>query len=80
MEKTITFDENSTNAQIFEQVFGFPPHQNSRCLAPQKICFDFDTCRRCPFFNWWDKEYKPCFVYNKDEQLKEIKYEPDYKD
>ena len=59
-----------TNAEKFNEVFGYPPSPNARCVAPKAICDDFDTCRKCPFVDWWNKEYKPCFTWkgkDKDE-------------
>ena len=50
------------NADVFKQVFGYPPSPNARCVAPKKICENYDDCKKCPFANWWNKEYKECFV------------------
>ena len=67
MNKTIY--EGMTNAQVFKEIFGFPPSPNARCVAPKQICENYDTCRGCPFADWWNKEYLPCFELN--EKLKE---------
>lgn len=61
-----------TNAEKFQEVFGFPPGDNRKCIVPMAICNDFDTCRKCPFLNWWDKEYLPCFSLKKMDE-KDIK-------
>lgn len=70
-----------TNAEKFEEVFGFPPHSNARCIAPKEICDEEEGCKTCPFRNWWNKEYKPCFVWNKSRifTVKENEYESDKK-
>ena len=58
MIKNIEIKEDMTNAQVFEQVFGYPPSPNARCVAPKEICDDYDTCRGCPFADWWNKKYE----------------------
>lgn len=50
-----------TNREKFEEVYGFELDGNP-CAAPQSICNE-QTCERCPFWGWWDKEYKSCFKY-----------------
>lgn len=56
-----------TNREKFKEVFGFTPNkavtmENSKfCIVPEKVCMDQKKCDGCPFANWWDKEYKPCF-------------------
>lgn len=48
-----------TNREKFKEVFDFNP---SDCVAPTSICIDRRMgCKDCPFHDWWDKEYKPCF-------------------
>ena len=67
-----------TNAEKFKEVFGYPPSSNARCVAPKEICDDFDTCRKCPFSDWWNQEYKPCFIWKGDDNnttIKENTYE-----
>lgn len=65
-----------TNAEKFNEVFGYKPDTNS-CLAPQKVCdkqaeLHIDNsgsevmCSDCGFKDWWNKEYKPCFVLAKE--------------
>ena len=60
-----------TNREKFKEVFGFTPRAESECVAPvmicrsrEYVCLDPDDSD-CPFWNWWDKEYRECF------QLKE---------
>ena len=74
-----------TNREKFKEVYGFELDGNP-CAAPQSICNE-QTCERCPFWGWWDKEYKSCFKYEEPkkamtrteaelaivEKLKEIK-------
>jgi len=50
-----------TNREKFKEVYGFELDGNP-CAAPQSICNE-QTCERCPFWGWWDKEYKSCFKY-----------------
>lgn len=50
-----------TNAEKFKEVFGFKPHDDLNCIAPKKVCSQFAECEQCPFNNWWDKNYLPCF-------------------
>lgn len=68
-----------TNAEKFKEVFGYAPDTNS-CLAPQKVCdkqaelhlediedeYSSKMCNDCGFKDWWNKEYKPCFVLAKE--------------
>lgn len=58
-----------TNRQKFKEIFGFTPRADAECIAPSKICYiNNDVCTNaeseCPFWNWWDKEYKACFQIN----------------
>lgn len=50
-----------TNREKFKEVYGFELDGNP-CAAPQSICNE-QICERCPFWGWWDKEYKSCFKY-----------------
>lgn len=51
-----------TNAEKFKEVFGFKPSGDAGCVAPNAICdIQNEVCNDCPFDNWWDKEYIPCF-------------------
>jgi len=50
-----------TNREKFKEIYGFALDGNP-CAAPQSICNE-QTCERCPFWGWWDKEYKSCFEY-----------------
>jgi len=50
-----------TNREKFKEIYGFALDGNP-CVAPQSICNE-QTCERCPFWGWWDKEYKSCFEY-----------------
>lgn len=53
-----------TNKEAFKRVFGFTP---SDCPAPDKICKMFTArCKDCPFHDFWEKEYKPCFELRED--------------
>lgn len=51
-----------TNREKFKEVFGFYPDVVT-CVAPPKICEieKGNDCYNCPFYDWWDKEYKACF-------------------
>ena len=53
-----------TNREKFKEVYGFEL-EGSPCAAPQSICNE-QTCERCPFWGWWDKEYLPCFRMKED--------------
>ena len=60
-----------TNREKFKEVFGFTPTKDAECVAPRAICdIRLDICAHgddeCPFWNWWDKEYKPCFKMKED--------------
>lgn len=57
-----------TNREKFEEVYGFELDGNP-CAAPQSICNE-QTCERCPFWGWWDKEYKACFRYEEKKEEK----------
>ena len=62
MSKTaFIVDEDGTNSEVFESVFGFAPSANARCVMPNKICRDYDDCKKCPFADWWNKPYTSCF-------------------
>lgn len=55
-----------TNREKFKEVFGFTPREDAECVAPLSVCYiNNDICTsqtvECPFWTWWDKEYKPCF-------------------
>ena len=50
-----------TNKEMFKRVFGFTPYA-SECPAPAKVCkLQNGICKKCPFDNWWKKQYLPCF-------------------
>ena len=49
-----------TNAEKFKETFGYEPRRDV-CVAPFFVCDDFRQCAKCPFWDWWRKEYKPCF-------------------
>ena len=51
-----------TNAEKFEEVFGFKPDIHRHCVVPMSVCEKMPNCRTCPFYAFWDKEYKECFV------------------
>ena len=55
-----------TNAEKFKEVFGFTPNKN--CVGAPKICEEMgeEACGKCPFDDWWDKEYKACFQIRSD--------------
>ena len=57
-----------TNREKFKEVYGFELDGNP-CAAPQSICNE-QTCERCPFWGWWDKEYKACFRYEEKKETK----------
>lgn len=57
-----------TNREKFKEVYGFELDGNP-CAAPQSICNE-QTCERCPFWGWWDKEYKACFRYEEEKEEK----------
>ena len=61
-----------TNLEKFREVFGFTP--TPYCIGNEKFCDErnrkegtaevgifYDPCEDCPFHDWWNKEYKPCF-------------------
>ena len=51
-----------TNREKFKETFGFRPNPDAECVAPTSICdIQNDICNDCPFENWWEKEYIPCF-------------------
>lgn len=65
-----------TNRQKFKEVFGFTPRDEAHCVAPTSVCAvnngicvlgkqngagRIEPPQVCPFWNWWNKEYKPCF-------------------
>lgn len=60
-----------TNGEKFKEVFGFIPEPEFDCgCAPRKVCNEqkkvhnrntANMCFDCPFNDWWNKEYKPCF-------------------
>lgn len=56
-----------TNREKFKEVYGFELDGNP-CAAPQSICNE-QTCERCPFWGWWDKEYKACFRYEEEKTM-----------
>lgn len=55
-----------TNREKFKEIYGFALDGNP-CAAPQSICNE-QTCERCPFRGWWDKEYKSCFKYEESKK------------
>ena len=64
-----------TNRDKFEEVFGYRPDDDAECLVPIEICLSRKyNCNPqkekneelCPFYGWWDKEYKPCFKLRSD--------------
>jgi hypothetical protein len=65
-----------TNAEKFEKVFGFSPNEDLECPMPTDVCYvNNEICNNCPFDDFWQKEYKPCFkldlsnINGSDEQL-----------
>ena len=55
-----------TNAERFKKTFGFTPNN---CVAPEKVCKSVNAqCVKCPFNNFWDKEYKGCFELKEEFQ------------
>lgn len=57
-----------TNREKFKEIYGFE-QDGSPCVAPQSICNE-QTCEICPFWGWWDKEYKACFRYEEKKEEK----------
>ena len=70
-----------TNREKFKEVFGFTPRENAQCVAPASVCIvNNGICVKdkqvnadvkvgfkiCPFWMWWDREYKPCFKIKED--------------
>lgn len=51
-----------TNGEKFKEVFGFTQDKKV-CVAPLTVCeiFYAQCGKGCPFDDWWNKEYKPCF-------------------
>jgi hypothetical protein len=57
-----------TNREKFKEVFGFKQNEKE-CVAPEIICqINNNECLRCPFRDWWDREYKSCFILREDLQ------------
>jgi hypothetical protein len=55
-----------TNRDKFKEVFGFEPNEKE-CIAPEIVCIANNSdCRRCPFFDWFGREYKECFKLRGD--------------
>ena len=60
-----------TNLEKFKEVFGFIPtiHDDTiTCIGVDRVCDEqyrknrpYVGCSDCPFNDWWNKEYKPCF-------------------
>ena len=58
-----------TNAEKFKEVFGFEPHG---CPLPPAVCKASNaSCNKCPFDDFWEKEYKECFQLDM-EKVKEL--------
>lgn len=68
MEHKEKGEKAMTNREKFKEVYGFELDGNP-CVAPQSICNE-QTCERCPFRGWWDKEYKACFRYEEEKEEK----------
>ena len=68
MEHKTKGEKAMTNREKFKEVYGFELDGNP-CVAPQSICNE-QTCERCPFWGWWDKEYKACFRYEEEKEEK----------
>lgn len=59
-------DKKITNREKFEEIFGFSPEDES-CPASMRTCAILHTnCVDCLYWNWWNKEYKPCFKLRED--------------
>ena len=59
-------NEKMTNREKFEEIFGFSPEDES-CPASMRTCAILHTnCVDCLYWNWWNKEYKPCFKLRED--------------
>ena len=55
-----------TNKEKFKETFGFTP-SDLECIAPTNICINqHNYCSDCVFYNFWDREYKPCFKIRED--------------
>ena len=51
-----------TNGEKFKEVFGFEPCEDAECILPKSVCDTQDGfCNNCPFYDFWNKEYKACF-------------------
>lgn len=63
-------DKKMTNKEKFEEIFGYSPEKDTdliNCLIPVSVCEKIEGgCSKCPFYGWWDKEYKPCFKLRED--------------
>lgn len=57
-----------TNKEKFKEVFGFSLNESAIgvCPAPKTVCKQMRYNQECPFRDWWDKEYKPCFKLRED--------------
>ena len=66
-----------TNREKFKETFGFKPN-NTCAIAPFKICNQYEECllddteNNCPFYDWWNKEYLPCFVLAEEFEDEEV--------
>lgn len=69
-------EKSMTNAEKFKEVFGMTPNKDSCPIFSSKICSEQlkkhfndpceDCCKDCPFEDWWNKEYRPCFKIKED--------------
>lgn len=48
-----------TNAEKYQEVFGFPPDKGNCPAERCEICPSNDGCHfKCLHCNWWDEDYK----------------------
>ena len=61
--------DGMTNKEKFIETFGFEPDMTS-CVLPRAVCEETrrnnpdvkqKLCWVCPFYDWFNKEYKECF-------------------
>lgn len=57
-----------TNAEKFEEVFGFKPNKNL-CYAPEDVECPTKDCDDCPYISWLNDEY---IAKHKQESEKQI--------
>ena len=48
-----------TNKDKFVKVFGFEPDVTLKCeIVTKEVCKQNGDCLKCPYDNWWKREYQ----------------------